>query len=67
MQLKLLELCQRCESRGVTDKQLDDAMQSKNPKSEVITLLLETHKDEAAAILPAQVEDAPALIEQEAD
>eukprot|EP01043_Picozoa_sp_COSAG02_P023055 COSAG02_NODE_1219_length_13812_cov_108.713629_8_plen_380_part_00 len=69
VKLKLLDLCQQCERRGVTDQQLDDAMHAKNPKSEVITLLLETFKIEVATttILPAQVSDGPAEDDQEHD
>ena len=66
MQLKLLELCQQCESRGVTDRQLDDAMHASNPKSEVITLLLNTFKAEtAAAVVSAQLHDKPVTLDQE--
>ena len=67
MQLKLLELCQQCENRGVTDKQLEDAMETKNPKSEVITLLLETFKVEAASNLSAQEDDVSADTDQDDD
>ena len=66
VQLKLLDLCQQCESRGVTDRQLDDAMHASNPKSEVITLLLNTFKTEtAAAVLSAQLGDTLATIDQQ--
>lgn len=67
MKLKLLELCQQCEARGVTDKQLDDAMQTHNPKSEVITLLLDTFKVEAVTALTPQGDHESADVDQECD
>jgi hypothetical protein len=50
MKLKLLELCQKAEQLGVTDKSLDLAVQDpKNPKAAVITLLLEALKTQSSA------------------
>ena len=62
MQLKLLDLCQRCEALGVPDMQLDGAVQDPhNPKSAVITLLLDAltvkaarEAEEAAAVAYAE-------------
>jgi hypothetical protein len=49
MQLKLLDLCQRCEALGVPDIQLDSTVQDPhNPKSAVITLLLAALTAQAA-------------------